>query len=136
MDNNSLFKIHFKDLIDYSLKKYESNDCGNNLKLYGKYSTEDVMMFFNWSSRKLPLNIGGYHEKYNECVIFVTYEKNDNWSESTRYPDAFIDRKYFSWMSRSGKDLSSDELQSFINCENNDVNFHLFVKDFVNNLDY
>ena len=136
LENNPLFKTHFKDLVEYSLIRYESNYCGDNLKLYGKYSTEDVMMVLNWSSRVLPLNIGGYHEKDNECPIFVTYEKNDNRSESTRYPDAFIDRKYFKWMSRSKKNLSSDELQSFINCENNNVNFHLFIQKSKKDDDY
>lgn len=135
--SNSLFRDHLEDLIDYSLIRYQSNysSC-DDLKLYGKYTTEDVMMILNWSSRELPLNIGGYREKDNECAIFVTYEKNDDRSESTRYPDAFIDRKYFSWMSRSNKTLSSDELQPFIHCQENDVNFHLFVQKSKNDTDY
>ena len=136
LENNMFFRNHIEDLIDYSLIRYKSYYCGDNLKLYGKYSTEDVMMVLNWSSRELPLNIGGYYEKDDECAIFVTYEKNDNRSESTRYPDAFIDRKYFKWMSRSKKDLSSNELQSFLNCKDNNVNFHLFIQKSKKDDDY
>ena len=85
-------------------------------------------MVLNWSSRELPLNLGGYGEKDNACAIFVTYEKNDDRSESTQYPDEFIDRKHFRWVSRSGRNFSSPDLQSFINYKNNDVKFYLFVQ--------
>lgn len=132
-----LFKKHFEDLIDYSLINYKLTYFSqDNLKLYGKYNTEDVMMVLNWSSRELPLNIGGYLEKDNECAIFVTYEKNDNRSESTKYPDEFIDRNHFSWMSRSRKNLMSDELQPFIHCNENNVNFHLFIQKSKKDKDY
>lgn len=137
LSSNNLFRNHLEDLIDYSLIRYQSNySSENNLKLYGKYTTEDVMMVLNWSSRELPLNIGGYLEKDNECPIFVTYEKNDDRSESTRYPDAFIDREYFSWMSRSRLTLSSEELYPFIHCHENDVNFHLFLQKSKKDTDY
>ena len=127
--NNSLFKSHLDDLIDYSLMRYEANylSC-DDLKLYGKYATEDVMMVLNWSSRELPLNLGGYGEKDNACAIFVTYEKNDDISESTQYPDEFINRNYFRWISRSGRNFLSSDLQSFIHYKNNDVKFHLFIQ--------
>ena len=129
INKNSLFKNHLEDLIDYSLLRYESNYLSeNNLKLYGKYSTEDVMMVLNWSSRELPLNLGGYGEKDNACAIFVTYEKNDDRSESTQYPDEFIDRKHFRWVSRSGRNFSSKDLQSFIHYKSNDVRFYLFIQ--------
>lgn len=129
IDNNYLFKNHLEDLIDYSLMRYEANYLSfDDLKLYGKYATEDVMMVLNWSSRELPLNLGGYGEKDNACAIFVTYEKNDDRSESTQYPDEFIDRKHFRWVSRSGRNFSSSDLQSFINYKNNDVKFYLFVQ--------
>ena len=135
--NSTLFRNQLEDLLNYSLMRYHSKYLSqNNLKLYGKYTTEDVMMLLNWSSRELPLNLGGYHEKDDECAIFVTYEKNDDRSESTRYPDAFIDRNYFSWMSRSNKNLESDELQSFIHCQDNNVNFHLFVQKSKKDKDY
>lgn len=129
IDNNGLFRTHLEDLIEYSLMRYGANySSHDDLRLYGKYTTEDVMMVLNWSSRELPLNLGGYGEKDNECAIFVTYEKNDDRSESTQYPDEFIDRNHFSWISRSGRNFSSPDLQSFINYKNNDVKFHLFIQ--------
>lgn len=129
LNTSELFTNHINDLLDYSLRRYDADySSDDDLKVGGKYSTEDVMMLLNWSSRELPLNMGGYHEKDNECAIFVTYEKNDDRSDSTKYPDEFINREYFSWMSRSNKDLSSEELQPFIHCSDNNINFHLFIQ--------
>lgn len=137
LTTNSLFRDHFEDLINFALLRYESQySCGSDLKLYSKYTTEDVMRVLNWSSRVLPLNMGGHEVQDNAGAIFVTYEKNDDRSESTKYPDLFIDRTCLDWTSTNPRYMSSPDLIDFINYQNNETEFYLFVQKSKNDSDF
>jgi hypothetical protein len=70
----------------------------------------------------------GYRIKHNTCPIFVTLNKDEDISESTNYDDKFINRSYFSWLTRSNVTLDSTEVVKLRNAENNKLKIHLFVK--------
>ena len=67
--------------------RYQKHD-ENNMVLYEKYSRKDVCRLMNWDKDESS-TIYGYRIKHNTCPIFVTYEKQEDISDSTKYEDAF-----------------------------------------------
>lgn len=70
----------------------------------------------------------GYRIKHGTCPIFVTYEKKDDISESTKYEDGLITPQLFNWFTRSGVALDSRESQEIINSKESGLKIVLFVK--------
>ena len=62
------------------------------------------------------------------CPIFVTYKKDENISETTKYEDVFIDNSLFSWMSRSRRTSESTEVATIIDQPQNNIKVMLFIK--------
>ena len=103
----------------------------DNLVLYRKYSRKDICKLLNWKS-DCSSTIYGYktetsYEEYT-CPIFVTYKKDDDISETTKYEDVFIDNTIFSWMSRSRRTSKSEEVATIINQPRNNIRVMLFIK--------
>lgn len=123
------FRNTFQDIVSFGLlrnkKKYSNADQG--LVLYEKYSRKDVCRLLDWE-RDDSSTMYGYRVKYQTCPIFVTYNKEDDISSSTRYEDAFIDQKTFSWMTRSRLTLNSPEVQRIIDSNHEGMTTYLFVK--------
>ena len=124
------FMQELQDLINYGLRKYE--DCyfehdEDNLVLYEKYSRKDICRILNWEKDDSS-TIYGYRIKYNTCPIFVTYEKKDDITSSTKYEDQFINNQVFSWMTRSKVNLNSTETRELINYAENGLKIYLFIK--------
>ena len=125
--SNPIFFKHINDLIDYALSKYEKNHKftdGHNLTLYAKYSRKDACRLLNWPHDDSS-TMYGYRVKHNTCPIFVTYEKEEDISSSTKYQDEFISRDIFSWMTRSRVRLDSPEVKRILD-EKTEI--HIFVK--------
>ncbi len=124
------FRMELANLLKYGLRKYEDlykNHDENNLVLYQKYSRKDVCRLLNWE-RDDSSTIYGYKIKNGTCPIFVTYEKKEDISSSTKYEDKFINNKIFSWMTRSRVSINSPEAQEIINSNNNGLKIFLFIK--------
>lgn len=124
------FKNELENLIEYGFRRYEDiykNHDDNNLVLYEKYSRKDVCRLMNWDKDESS-TMYGYRIKHNTCPIFITYEKKDDISESTKYEDQFINQRIFSWMTRSRVTLEKDEAQSIINYKDNNLKICLFIK--------
>lgn len=124
------FKNELDNLIEYGFRRYEDiykNHDDNNLVLYEKYSRKDVCRLMNWDKDESS-TMYGYRIKHNTCPIFITYEKKDDISESTKYEDQFINQRIFSWMTRSRVTLEKDEAQSIINYKDNNLKICLFIK--------
>ena len=127
---NNAFVSEMRDLVEYGIarnKEYYSHPDEDNLVLYQKYSRKDVCRLLNWE-RDDSSTMYGYRIKYGTCPIFVTYEKKDDISETTKYEDEFVDNQVFSWMTRSKVSESSPEAQQLINYKENGLKIYLFVK--------
>lgn len=127
---NVRFREELENLVKYGMMRYKdmySNHDENNLVLYGKYSRKDVCRLMNWD-RDESSTMYGYRIKHNTCPIFVTYEKKDDISESTKYEDQFINQQTFSWMTRNGVAIDSRESQEIINSEQSGLKIVLFIK--------
>ena len=136
---NSQFQNELATLIEYGIKRYQdmySNHDTNNLVLYQKYSRKDVCRILNWN-KDVSSTVYGYRIKQDTCPIFVTYEKSDDISSSTMYPDEFerissnpdiYSNKIFSWMTRSRVSEASPEAQQLIHAKENGLKIMLFLK--------
>ena len=123
------YRKHLDDVLNYALLKYRDVYLGQtegvNLKLFEKYSRKDVCRLLNWPHDDSS-TMYGYRIKHGTCPIFVTYDKDEDISESTKYKDEFISKSAFSWMTRSKVKLDSKEAQTIIN--DKDLKIHIFVK--------
>ena len=124
------FKEAMYDLTQYGLSRfcdcYSSTD-EDNLVLYQKYSRRDICRILNWEKDESS-TVYGYRIKHGTCPIFVTYEKKDDISETTKYEDQFVDPQVFSWMTRSRVSLESEESQKIIHYQENGLKIYLFIK--------
>lgn len=133
--SNETLKMNLLDVIEYALNnwktKYSKNIQKNNFVLYKKYTRKDVCRLLNWRS-DCSSTIYGYKTEtsYPEysCPIFVTYEKSDDISATTKYDDVFVDNSRFSWMSRSRRTSASDEVAKIIEQPQNNIKVMLFLK--------
>ena len=125
---NPTYREHFEDVVNFALLRYQHvYQSKNSLKLYEKYSRKDVCRLLNWPHDDSS-TMYGYRVKHNTCPIFVTYHKDEDISESTKYEDQFVDKEIFSWMTRSRVKLESTEAQAIIHHDETDLGMHLFIK--------
>ena len=116
---NVNYKSELEDIIKYGLQRgtLKENEIreDNSFILYRKYSRKEVCKLLNWESN-LDSVINGYRMINNgdsyECPIFVTYKKDANISESTKYIDRFIDTDRFIWKSQSKISSKTTEEQN------------------------
>ena len=133
---NENYRAELEDCLNYGLYKVALKDNehfeNHNLVLYRKYSRKDVFKILNWAKDENPQNVGGYMTKRTEdefhCPVFVTYEKSEDISDSIKYKDYFIDNTRFNWMSKSKRSLTSPDVSSIINQDENHIQIMLFVK--------
>src|SRR5699024_324615 len=78
-----------------------------------RYSRKDYCWLNNWVSNQYS-TIYGYkvNESTGTCPIYVTYHKDDEISDSTKYGDEFIDSRTFHWFTRSKRTLQSPEVKA------------------------
>lgn len=129
-ERDRAFITAMRDLLDYGIQRNQdwfSVTDEDGLVLYQKYSRRDICRILNWE-RDDSSTVYGYRIKYNTCPIFVTYEKKEDISETTKYEDRFIDPQVFSWMTRSRVSENSPESQEIINYKTNNLKLYLFVK--------
>lgn len=124
------FRRELDQLIEYGMLRYQdmyAEHDDNNMVLYQKYSRKDVCRLLNWDKDESS-TMYGYRIKHNTCPIFVTYEKKEDISDSTKYEDEFINHQMFSWMTRNGVSLDSRESMDIINYKESGLKICLLVK--------
>jgi len=130
---NSFFKLFLEDNVNYSIKTYTSEFKRerfiNGFQLYKKYSRKDVFRLLNWDKNPNAQNVGGYmiSKDNSNCPIFVTLEKEEDFSNSTKYLDGFLNPNEFEWMSKNKRKLSSKDVQAIKNHKNG-LRLPLFIK--------
>ncbi len=128
--DNARYMDALKDVVEYGLRRYEdyyADADADNLVLYQKYSRKDICRILNWEKDDSS-TVYGYRIKNGTCPIFVTYEKKEDISETTKYEDQFIDSQLFSWMTRSRVSIDSPEAQEIIHYRDNGLRIYLFIK--------
>ncbi len=119
---------YLNDMIRYSnarfTKDYSKDKFRDGFLLNAKYGRKDVCRILNWE-RNEEGTLFGYRIKYNTCPMFVTYNKEEDISATTKYRDEFINAHQFSWMTRNRVTLESTEVKQI---KDPDVRKLLFVK--------
>lgn len=126
--SNPYMKESIIDVIECGLSKFDNeyrNTFDGRFTPFKRYSRADVCRLLNWNNKNESVTIYGYRVKKNTCPMFVTYRKDESISKSTLYEDRFIDRKTFSWMTRSNVSLDGKEVPQILNP---DCKSYLFVK--------
>lgn len=126
---NETFRTALLDVIEFGLKRNRDKftDPEDGLVLYEKYSRKDVCRLLDWE-RDDSSTMYGYQIKHGTCPIFVTYNKQDDISSSTRYADTFVDQSLFSWMTRSRLTLENEQVKKILNAKRSGLRLYLFIK--------
>ncbi|TYR78631.1 DEAD/DEAH box helicase [Priestia megaterium] len=127
LNSNVYFKEMVTDVIQSAKAKNKSYKCNEPLTLYEKYSRKDVCKLLNWHNDESS-TMYGYKTKHKTCPIFITYHKNDDIESSVNYGDEFLNQDVLKWYTRSNRTLKSQEVQTIIKAQENNVDIHVFVK--------
>lgn len=123
-----------KELVDFGIMRYKASYSyhyqDTNLVLYQKYTYEDACRLLNWERNEVPLNIGGYKydKKTKTFPVFINYDKNDNISDTTKYEDHFTSANSLIAISKSGRNIDSEDVQNFLYAKERGIDVHLFVR--------
>ena len=134
MLSNPDFRMILQELVEFGISRYERDYSlsykNTDLVLYRKYTYEDVCWLLNWENNEVPLNIGGYKydKKTNTFPVFINYEKNDDISDTIKYEDHFTSNRTLIAISKSGRSLSSEDVQNFLYAKERGINVELFVR--------
>ncbi|MCE4981570.1 DEAD/DEAH box helicase [Mammaliicoccus sciuri] len=124
----TVFKTYVDDIIE--LAKYNNmvhHGNQNGLLLYNKYTRKDFVKLLNWKSDESG-TINGYKFGNNTLPIFITYHKQDDISDNTKYEDEFLSPDELKWFTRSNRTLESKEVQKILAHQKNNIDMYIFVK--------
>lgn len=131
---NPDFCTILKELVEFGIERYRANYSrryqDTNLVLYQKYTYEDACRLLNWENNEVPLNIGGYKldKKTKTFPVFINYDKADDISETIKYEDHFVNNSILIAISKSGRNLESEDVQNFLKAKERGIDVHLFVR--------
>ena len=134
MLTNDSFKHMVNELIAFGKNRYfkyfDQAYDSTDFVLYSKYTYDDVCRLLNWEKSEVALNIGGYKFDLltNTYPIFINYHKDNDIADSIKYEDHFLSNDNFVGISKSKRDLNSDDVKHFIHSKENETDVHLFVR--------
>lgn len=134
MLGNNNFYAMVNELIDFGISRYQKNYhkhyLDTNLTLYQKYTYEDVCRLLEWDQNVVAQNIGGYFydENTKTFPVFINYDKHEAINDSIKYEDRFISNKRLIAISKNKRNLTSKDVQNFINCDERGIKVELFVR--------
>lgn len=109
------FVMYLQDSLAYAEQRFLADFVPekfyHGFKLYGSYTRKDVCRILNWEKDESS-TVYGYRIKYDTCPMFVTYNKSNDISDSTKYEDRFVSPYMFNWMTRSRVDITSPEVNA------------------------
>ena len=60
--------------------------------------------------------------------VFINYEKSEDISDTTKYEDHFTSNRSLIAISKSGRSLSSEDVQNFLHARERGIQVELFVR--------
>ena len=138
MLHDSKFKQMVLELIDYGVENYKEKftHAGKSLlykdtclKLYEKYSYEDVCRLLNWKKNANAQNLGGYfYDKETKTLpVFINYNKSE---DAIAFEDRFISNDELIALSKKNRRTDSCDARHFykIGAEEKENRIFLFVR--------
>lgn len=119
--------------MDFGLKRYYERYSdrykGTNLKLYEKYTYEDVCRLLNWKRNMNAQNIGGYfYDAATKTLpVFINYEKAE---DAIAYEDRFVSANKLIALSKHPRKITSSDVTHIYkkSKEDKDNKIYLFVR--------
>lgn len=129
---SSDFIGQIRQVVEYGLGAYHDDyaggrESGSRLKIGKRYTREDACRLLNWADNEYA-TINGYAFKTSDWVIFVTYDKSGDVSDTVRYEDRFISPRSFLWYSTGNRGLGSKDYKKLAAFDPATQRIHLFVK--------
>lgn len=127
------FREVIREVVDFGLHRYDRDYKihyqDTSLKLYEKYTYDDVCRLLCWEKNEVSLNIGGYkYDKFSHTYpVYINYHKQDV-VETQAYEDEFTDPGTLIAISKSRRTIDSEDVQNALNCEKLGIDMHLFVR--------
>jgi hypothetical protein len=125
--SDSIFNSHVRDVLETGLYIAKNrNNWRSDLQIGERYSRKDVCRLLNWKSNQASTIYGYKVDSFsNSCPIFVTYHKSTAVSESTKYPDEFLNPSTLKWFTRSNRTLQTSEVKTIVE---NQIPLYVFAK--------
>ena len=70
----------------------------------------------------------GYMIKSQEMPIFITYDKHEDISDSTKYEDEFLSQDELKWFTKSNRTLKTKEVQKILSHRAKGIKMYIFVQ--------
>ena len=134
MLNDYEFRHQVEEIVDFGLyrnrKDYSGTYKDTSLKLYSKYTYEDVCRLLEWEKGEVALNIGGYKydKKTKTYPVFINYDKTEDISDTIRYEDRFENQGSLVAISKSGRTVESEDVYTALHAEELGISMELFVR--------
>ena len=131
---NKSFYDAIRELLDFGIyrhnRDYSQMYAKTQFNLYKKYTYSDVCWLLNWKKEEVSLNIGGYkYDSYSKTYpIFINYEKEEDIAATTKYEDRFTDPSSLTAISKSRRNIDSDDVQNAVHSEERGILMPLFVR--------
>ncbi|MDN6611001.1 MAG: DUF3427 domain-containing protein, partial [Staphylococcus equorum] len=72
--------------------------------------------------------VNGYKFGFGTLPIFITYHKQEDISDNTKYEDEFLSPDKLKWFSRSNRTLESKEVNRILSHQKDGIDMYIFVK--------
>ena len=131
---NRSFRDAIRELLDFGIyrhnRDYSQTYANTQFNLYKKYTYSEVCWLLNWKKEEVSLNIGGYkYDSYSKTYpIFINYEKEEDIAATTNYEDRFTDPSSLTAISKSRRNIYSDDVQNAVHSEERGILMPLFVR--------
>nr|WP_314462449.1 DEAD/DEAH box helicase [uncultured Clostridium sp.] len=133
MLNNIDFYNIVKELVSFGISRYKTNYQNRyqdtDFVLYQKYTYEDVCRILGWKKNLSSVMNGYMLDKQTKTFpVFVNYDKTENISDTTKYEDHFISANNLIAISKSGRNMKSEDVQNFLHARERGIDVQLFVR--------
>ncbi|HFD7512910.1 TPA: DUF3427 domain-containing protein, partial [Staphylococcus aureus] len=127
--NAGIEKIYGSPIIECNERMIRLSDAFTNAlsNQTFKIFLEDLSKIFNWNKNGSSV-IMGYMIRSQEMPIFITYDKHEDISDSTKYEDEFLSQDELKWFTKSNRTLKSKEVQKILSHRAKGIKMYIFVQ--------
>ncbi|MDR0899666.1 MAG: DEAD/DEAH box helicase [Lactobacillaceae bacterium] len=107
---NAEFKKYVEDALNTAETHISNNyDLSQRFERNKKYTRADVIKLLNWNGEQPGIKIGGYSlsDDKRHIPVFITLDKSKKFDYIVRFENEFLDRRTFTWNSKTPRTLSS-----------------------------
>jgi superfamily II DNA or RNA helicase/HKD family nuclease len=125
------FVRQMREVVEYGLRtnrlSYGRPSGSSRLCIGQRYSRGDACRLLDWEKDEHG-TVNGYSFKTDDWLVFVTYQKAGEISDSIRYEDRFVSPSTFVWFSQHNRGLGSKDARKLRTFDPSRQRIHLFVK--------